>query len=367
MDLTEFLYLCRLYLESLLMIKQEDIQAIAEINRKVEKVVIVTHYNPDGDALGSSLALYHHYKNGGFDVKVLLPNQFPSFLAWMPGSENIVIAERQAKQAKNIIQEADLLYVVDMNAPHRAGEFLEPAIKESRAFKILIDHHINPDIDCNVIFSKPGASSTCQLIYEFLFENLKISKEKLTLEMAICIYVGIITDTGSLTYSCNDPKLYLILSQLIERGVNGEMAHRLVYDNYEESRIHLLGLSLSRRLKILPEYATAYIYLSQEDLQNCHYQIGDTEGFVNYGLTMRKIHLAAIFVQRKNKIRVSFRSKGNFDVNLLARTHFSGGGHRNAAAAYHNDTLENTLKYFEALLPQYQKELLLPYQNEFCQ
>jgi hypothetical protein len=169
------------------------------------------------------------------------------------------------------------------------------------------------------MLSEPSASSTCQLVYEYLFEHLKIPKEKLTLEMANCIYVGIITDTGSLTYSCNDPKLYLILAQLIKRGVDGEKVHRLVYDNYEESRLHLLGLSLNQRFKILPEYATAYIYLSKGDLLTHNYQIGDTEGFVNYGLMMKNIQLAAIFIQRDHKIRVSFRSKGNFDVNLFAR------------------------------------------------
>ena len=345
------------------MIKCEQIRSIHEANQQAKKVAIVTHYNPDGDALGSSLALYHYYKNEGVEVKVLLPNQYPSFLSWIPGSEHILIGEQNSKEARKIVKEADILYLVDMNAAHRAGDIFENTIKESNAFKILIDHHINPDIDCKVMFSEPSASSTCQLIFEYLFDNLKIPKEKLTLEIAICIYVGIITDTGSLTYSCNDPKLYLILSQLIERGVDGEKVHRLVYDNYAESRLHLLGLSLNQRFKILPEYATAYIYLSKEDLRDHNYQIGDTEGFVNYGLMVKNVQLAAIFIQRENRIRVSFRSKGNFDVNLFARKHFHGGGHRSAAAAYHTDTLENTLKYFEELLPEYQ-EMLVQKLNE---
>ena len=345
------------------MIKCEQIQSIHEVNKRAKKVAIVTHYNPDGDAVGSSLALYHYYKNEGVEVKVLLPNQCPEFLSWMPGNEHILIGEQKSTESRNIIKEADILYIVDMNAPHRAGGIFENVIKESQAFKILIDHHVNPDVDCHAMFSEPNASSTCQLVYEYLFKHLKLPKEKLTLEMANCIYVGIITDTGSLTYSCNDPKLYLILSQLIKRGVDGEKVHRLVYDNYAESRLHLLGLSLNQRFRILPEYATAYIYLSREDLIKYNYQIGDTEGFVNYGLMMRNIQLAAIFIQRDHKIRVSFRSKGNFDVNLFARKHFNGGGHHNAAAAYHIDTLENTLQYFEKLLPEYQHELMLPYQN----
>jgi len=348
----------------IIMIKCEHIQSINEANKRAEKVAIVTHYNPDGDALGSALALYHYYKNEGIEVNVLLPNQFPSFLSWMPGSEHILIGEQNSTKSKKILKEADVLYFVDMNAPHRASALFENVIKKSKAFKILIDHHVNPDIDCDVIFSVPSASSTCQLVYEYLFDHLKVPKEKLTLDMANCIYTGIITDTGSLTFSCNDPKLYLILSQLIKRGVDGENVHRLVYDNYEESRIHLLGLSLSQRLIILSEYATAYIYLSIEDLERYNYKIGDTEGFVNYGLTMKNVQLAVIFVQREQKIRISFRSKGNFDVNLFARKHFNGGGHRNAAAAYHVDTLENTLKYFEELLPEYQNQLIHPYQKK---
>lgn len=342
------------------MLKQKEIQDIKEQLILAKKIVIISHYNPDGDAIGSSLALYHFYKSEGYDAKVILPNPFPDFLKWIPGSDDIIIGEKNLSEARRLLKEAEILFIVDMNAAHRTGEALENAIIKSNAFKILIDHHINPDIECNAKLSMTKASSTCELVYRYLYDYMKV-KTPLTKTVAACMYVGIITDTGSLTYSCNDPKTYLILSKLIKAGVDGEQIHRLVYDNYEESRIHLLGLSLKDRLKVMPHFATAYMSLSQQDLINNHYKIGDTEGFVNYGLCMRSVQFAVIFIQRENRIRISFRSKGNFDVNLFARKHFNGGGHKNASAAYHQDTLENTIAYFESLLPQYEEELLRPY------
>lgn len=340
--------------------KKKDIITIQSALAISKKIAIISHYNPDGDAVGSSLALYHYFKESGFEVDVILPNPFPDFLSWMPGSDRIVIAECEKERAQKIVKNADMLLITDMNAPHRSGKILEPTIINSKAFKVLIDHHVAPDIEVDVMFSTVKTSSSCELVYRFLFDYLKRGTV-LTKELATCIYVGIITDTGSLTYACNDYKTYLILSKLIRAGIDGEAIHRLVYDNYGASRIQLLGLSL-QRMRVLKEYGTAYIYLSSQDLKDNDYKMGDTEGFVNYGLTIKFVQFAAIFIQRGDRIRISFRSKGNFDVNQFAREHFNGGGHRNASAAYHHDTLENTMAYFESLLPQYQEELLKPNQ-----
>lgn len=339
------------------MLRKRDIDSILAKNSQVSHVVIISHYNPDGDAVGSALALYHYYHNAGYQTTVILPNHFPQFLSWMPGSEHILIAEEDSVKAKKAVMDAEMIYIVDMNAPHRAGSTIERAIIRSKAFKVMIDHHVHPDIDCDVCYSVPKASSTAELVYLFLFEKLKL-KNALTLEIAQCLYTGIITDTGSLTFGCNNPQTYIILSKLIKKGVDGEHLHRLIYDSYGESRIHLLGLALSQRMKIMHEYATSYTYFSKKDLTDNHYQIGDTEGIVNYGLAIKGILFTAIFIQREKKVRISFRSKGTFDVNLFARKHFNGGGHRNASAAYHHDTLENTIAYFESLLPLYQTELL---------
>ena len=340
------------------MLKKEEIHIIKRVISQAKNVVIISHYNPDGDAVGSSLGLFHFFNNEGYNTKVILPNPFPDFLKWMKGSDTILVAQEKMKESVKLILDADLLFVLDMNAPNRAGNELGDAIVASKAFKILIDHHKNPDIECNIMLSTPKTTSTCELVYCFLFDYLK-AKDRLTKEIAECLYVGIITDTGSLTYACNYPGTYKILSKLIKLDIDGEHIHRQIYDNYSESRIKLLGLSLSKRLTVLPDYATSFIYLTKQDLIDHNYKIGDTEGFVNYGLSLKSVQFTAFFIQRDNRIRISFRSKGNFDVSRFAKKHFNGGGHKNASAAYHYDTLENTIKYFEEIIKEYQQELLL--------
>lgn len=335
-------------------IKIEKINASLQ---KAKKVAIISHYNPDGDAVGSSLAMYHYLKNEGLEVKVILPNPFPDFLGWMPGSGEIIIAEKKLSAAKRILQEADVLFVMDMNAPHRSGANLEQSIIASSAFKVLIDHHILPNIDCDAQISTPNTTSTCELTYQTIVK-LAGTKEKVTHSVGTCIYVGMITDTGSLSYMCNRSQTYQILNELMKKGVDGERIHREIYDNYSESRIKLLGLCLGQRLVIMRKMSTSYMYLTKEDLKNNNYVVGDTEGFVNYGLSMRGIQFTALFIERENRIRISFRSKGNFDVSRFARTHFDGGGHKNASAAYFYGTLEGAIEAFKTALEQYKAELL---------
>ena len=331
------------------MFTKKEIEHVENIISQKPKTVVVSHHNPDGDAVGSALALYHFFKNEGLEVTVVLPNSFPGFLKWMPGAAEIVTADRHPRAAVRAVREAELLCVADMNAPHRAGELLCPHIADSKAFKILIDHHILPEIDCNAKLSVPGTSSTCELVYDFIFKYLK-RKKILTKEMAECIYSGIITDTGSLSHVCNSPRIYQILHKLMQAGVDGEDIHRKIYDNYSENRMRLLGFSLSQRMKVLPEFSTSYIYLTKEDLKKFHFQPGDTEGFVNYGLSMDVVKFTAFFTERDGRIRISFRSKGDIDVSKFAREYFNGGGHHNASAAYYYDTLENTIAYFEGLV-----------------
>lgn len=335
-------------------IKIEKINAALQ---KAKKVAVISHYNPDGDAAGSSLAMYHYLKNEGLEVNVILPNPFPDFLGWMPGSSEIIIAEKKLSTAKKILKEADVLFVMDMNAPHRSGASLEPSIIASPAFKVLIDHHLLPDIDCDVQISTPETTSACELTYQTIV-RLAGTTRKITKEVATSIYVGMITDTGSLSYMCNRPQTYLVIHELMKKGVDAEKIHRNVYDNYSESRIKLLGLCLGQRLVIMRELSTTYMYLTKEDLKNNNYVVGDTEGFVNYGLSMKGIQFTALFTEREHRIRISFRSKGNFDVSYFARTHFDGGGHKNASAAYFYGTLEDAIKAFKTALKQYQTELL---------
>ncbi len=326
--------------------------------KNAKKIAIVTHFNSDGDAVGSSLALYQYFSQEGFEVNVIFPNPVPHFLTWIPGMDKAIIAERALKTAKKALQEADILFVVDMNAAHRSGVAMEEPIKNSSAFKILIDHHLSPNLDCNVMFSTTKTTSTCELVYLFL-EKMIDDKNKITTDVATCIYVGMITDTGSLSYMCNQPKTYMIISELMKKGIDGELIHRRIYDNYAESRIKLLGLCLSQRLKIMRNVSTTYMFLTKKDLDDNGYRIGDTEGFVNYGLSLKGIQFTAFFTERDDRIRISFRSKGNFDVNLFARQHFNGGGHKNASAAFCYDTMENAIKKFEKVMESYH-EILNP-------
>lgn len=349
------MYFCNLF-QTMRLITKSKIDKIKQVLSQVRNIAIISHYNPDGDAVGSALSLFQYFKNEGYHVKVILPNPFPSFLSWMPGSEEVVVADSHFKAATQILKEADLLFIVDMNAAHRSGAALEQPIKDATAFKVLIDHHVSPNIDCKVQFSTPDTTSTCELVYMVL-DKLSTDKEKITKDVATCIYVGMITDTGSLSYACNNPRTYLILSNLMKKGINGEEIHRKVYDNYEESRIKLLGLCLSQRLTLLREFSTSFMYLTKQDLIDNQYRVGDTEGFVNYGLSMKAVQFTAFFTERENRIRISFRSKGNFDVNLFARKHFNGGGHKNASAAFHYDTLENTMRYFTDVLKEYKEQL----------
>ena len=336
---------------------QKDVARVHEVLSTKPEVVIISHYNPDGDAVGSSLGLYNFFTRFGCKVTSILPNPFPNFLCWLPCSENILIASKQLKAARTLIREAQVLCVVDMNAPHRSGDDLKDAITESKAFKILIDHHIMPNIECDIKLSTPKTTSTCELVYEFLFRYLK-KKEYLSKEIAECLYTGIITDTGSLSYACNRKRTYEILAQLVKQGIDCEQIHRNIYDNYSETRMRLLGHTLANRMKVMPECATSYTYLTKDDLKKFRFQPGDTEGFVNYGLSMEVVKFTAFFTERDNRIRVSFRSKGEIDASKFARDHFNGGGHHNAAAAYSYDTLENTIKKFENLVTEH-KDIII--------
>ncbi|MCR4965016.1 MAG: DHH family phosphoesterase [Bacteroidales bacterium] len=322
-----------------------DIHKIKEALQKTKKICIVFHFNPDGDALGSALALYHYFKEDGYDVSVVSPNPFPDFLNWMEGSDQVIVAQEHLVKARKAIKEADMLYVVDMNAPHRAGQDLQNSIIRNKGFKVLIDHHVQPEIDCDVMYSTHLTSSASELVFNFLYRYLTPGRP-IVKAIAEALYVGIITDTGSMSYSCDTPSTYDALGQLIAVGINGEQIHQKVYSNYTESRLRLMAVALSH-LKIMPEYGASYMYLTKQELIDNNFQIGDTEGFVNYGMTIKGIDFTAFFIERDTRIRVSFRSKGRVDVNLFARDNYNGGGHHNAAGAFYHGPIEEAIAHFE--------------------
>ena len=305
--------------------------------------------------MGSSLAVFLYFKNLGHDVKVAVPTSFPDYLAWMPGSDEVLIYEKDKEACDLQFKTAEIIFSLDYNHPNRLGD-AENAFNQAQGIKILIDHHVQPKSEAyDFVFSTTITSSTSELIYDFIHQ---LNPEKLTREVAECIYAGILTDTGSFSYACNSEKTFRIVAELFKTGMDGVKINRLVYNTFSESRLRLLGFALSEKLKVIPEYATAYISLTREELDRYHYQVGDTEDVVNYALSIKGIRFAAMFMERDKKIRVSLRSVGDFSVNLIAREHFEGGGHKNAAGGDSYISMDQTLEKFERLLPSYQNELI---------
>ncbi len=337
-----------------LFLMQLNFSSLKSLLSVPKKIVLTSHTNPDGDAVGASLAMFLFLKNQGHKVKVVLPNAFPEYLAWMEGSDQIKLYEKDKAACDELFASADILFSLDYNHPNRIGD-AEQSFIQSKAVKILIDHHVQPKIDAyNHVFSTVETSSTSELVFDCI---TALNHDAMTKPIAECIYTGIMTDTGSFSYACNNEKTFRIVADLYKAGINGVKINRLVYNTFSESRLRLLGYALSEKLRVLPEYATAYIYLTTEELNRFNYQVGDTEDVVNYALSIKGVRFAAMFIERDKKIRVSLRSVGDFKVNTLAREYFEGGGHKNAAGGDSFLTMEKTLDKFEQLLPAYKKEL----------
>jgi len=285
---------------------------------------------------------------------MMVPDMFPSFLAWLTDSGKIFNFSQQQDYVLQAIAEATMIFSLDYNDLNRLSNAADP-IKKSPATKIVLDHHLYPSDQYDLKVSKTNISSTAELVYEFI--QAMGDEALIDLEIAESLYTGIVTDTGSFSYSCNHVKTYEVIAALFRRGIDGERIHRLIYDTYSEHRLRLLGYSLSENLVVLPEFHTAYIYLTSEDLERFHYQVGDTEGVVNYALSIEGINMAALFSERDNSIRISFRSKGNFSVERIASDYFDGGGHANASGATSYLSMEETVKKFRDLLPHYREAL----------
>jgi phosphoesterase RecJ-like protein len=337
-----------------------EFESIEEAINQAGSLVIATHTNPDGDAIGASLAMFRYLTKLGKNVKVVIPDPFPEFLAWLPSAEEILVFEQQTELCTLLVSEADLIVCVDFNNLKRLNR-LGNEVRKAQAVKVLIDHHLYPSDEFNYKISHSKISSTSELIFDFI--DASGNKSLLDREIAECLYTGIATDTGSFSYSCNYVKTYLITAELFRLGIDGEHIHRLIYDTYSESRLRLLGFAVSKGLTVLHEYHTAYIVLTSEDLERFNYQVGDTEGVVNYALSMKGINLAALFMERDDNVKVSFRSKGNFSVDRLARDHFGGGGHSNASGANCYMSMQETVDRFLSLLPGFCEQLSHVYQD----
>lgn len=334
---------------------KQDITDIKHLLATKKKIVIVPHKNPDGDAIGSTLGLYHYLLKGGHDAQVITPNDYPNFLKWVPGENTILKHDTQTNECNALIEKADIIFTLDFNAFHRTGN-METVLSESNALKIMIDHHQAPDDYATYTFSDVSMSSTCEMIYHFI--DMLGDTSSIDTNIATCLYVGIMTDTGSFRFRSTTSKTHEIVAQLIEKGADNTSIHAHVYDSNSFNRLQLLGCALNN-LRIIPESKTAYISLSQKELQKYDYKKGDTEGVVNYGLSLEGIVLAAIFIEDKQEgiIKISLRSKGDFSVNELSRAHFNGGGHTNAAGGRSHLPLQATIEKFISILPSYSKAL----------
>lgn len=334
---------------------KQDITSIKQLLSTKRKIVIVPHKNPDGDAIGSTLGLFHYLVKGNHNVHVLVPNDYPPFLKWMPGNDTILKYDSQTKICDALINDADIIFTLDFNAFHRTGN-METVLTKSSALKIMIDHHQAPDHYATYKYSDVSMSSTCEMVYNFI--DMLGDANDIDNNIATCLYVGIMTDTGSFRFRSTTSKTHNIVAKLIEKGANNTDIHNNVYDTNRYERMQLLGCALTN-LRVIPESKAAYISLSQDELQKYNYKKGDTEGVVNYGLSLDGIVLAAIFIEDRKEgiIKISLRSKGNFSVNEMSRAHFEGGGHTNAAGGKSHLSLQKTIEKFISILPSYNKVL----------
>jgi len=328
--------------------KIQDIQAIQLLLATPKKIAIIPHRGPDGDAMGSTLGLYHFLLKNNHQPTVIAPNDFPDFLAWLPGSETVKIFEKDTENCTKILEEAELIFTLDFNAFHRTGEMEHTLAKLTAPF-IMIDHHQKPDDYAAYTYSDTSFGSTCEMVYNFI--SFLGRKEDLDKTIATCIYTGILTDSGSFRFPGTTGNTHRIIAELIDLGVENTQIPVLLFDNSSYSRLQLLGRAL-QNMKVLEEHKTSYTTLTQAELDSFDYVKGDTEGIVNYGLSIKGIVFTAIFIENKDEkiIKISFRSQGGFDVNQFARDHFNGGGHSNAAGGRSEVSMEETVKKFEDLV-----------------
>ena len=319
-----------------------------------KNICIVTHANPDGDAIGSSLGLYLLLTQQYSNVKVVIPDRVPDFLKWMPGSDKVIVAYDQKELMEVAISEADLIFCLDFNQLNRVNT-VEQALTNTKALRILIDHHPEPDDVFALGLSVTNSSSTAELVYE-VGEQLGLVAN-LSKEVASCIYTGIMTDTGSFSYAIGRGRTFAVLAHLLDAGIEKDKIHSRVYDSFSEQRMRLMGLCLKDKMVILPHLHTAYISLTAAEMKEYSHKIGDTEGFVNLPLSIEGVVFSVFFAERDGVIKMSLRSRGNFAVNTFAKKHYSGGGHRNAAGGKTLLPLSEAIKQFEQIVKEYEVEL----------
>lgn len=335
-------------------ISKEKVDTVSHLINNSEQILITTHFSPDGDALGSSLALYHYLIGRKKNVKLIVPNSFPYFLKWLKGASDVLVYEYNPDAGQKIIENADLIFCLDFNTLKRIGD-MSPFIEKAKGKKVLVDHHPNPSKTTDVTISYPKISSTSEIIFRLLFQMNEY--DQISKDSAEAIYCGMMTDTGGFTFNSSNPEIFEIISLLLRKGINKDEIYAHVYSNFNEDRFRLLGFVLSERMKIYNDAHSALIYLSKEDQNQFRNIKGDTEGFVNYPLSIKNIVFSTFIREDENLIKLSFRSQGNFPCNEFASEFFNGGGHFNASGGEFYGTMKEALAVFEKGLEQYLPKL----------
>jgi bifunctional oligoribonuclease and PAP phosphatase NrnA len=334
-----------------------DVTALKALLQEPRRIFITTHHKPDADALGSSLGLAGYLRKKGHQVTVVTPSDYPDFLSWMPGNEDVVVFEpgRNDRRIQEILDQSDVLFCLDFSALSRIHE-LGDYVRRAKATKVLVDHHEQPEPFADIAFSFPSAAATAELVFE-LIRDLG-DQALITPEIGECLYAGIMTDTGSFRHPSTSRNVHMIIAELLDAGINLSAVHRRIYDSHSEERLRFLGFVLKDKLRVMREYNTAYIAITADELKQYHSKTGDTEGLVNFALSIEGIVFAAIFIDRVNAVKISFRSVGDFSVSEFSRRHFNGGGHHNAAGGISYENLDATVQRFQGLLPEYQTQLV---------
>jgi phosphoesterase RecJ-like protein len=333
-----------------------EISHLKEFLAEPKRIVITTHPKPDGDAMGSSLGLYNYLIQKGHHIKVITPTDYPNFLHWMPSNSEVMIFTEEEEKSKEFIANADIIFCLDFNSLTRIYE-LGDFVRESKAKKVLIDHHLEPEGFEDYRLWTTSACSTAHLVYEFIVDVMGDHK-LLNKDVASCLYTGIMTDTGSFRFRSTTAHVHQIVADLIACGADNTLIHQLVYDDFSISRLRFLGHCLLNKLEVLPEYNTAIIVITKEELEEFQVNTGDTEGIVNYALSISGIRLAALIIERQNVVKLSLRSIGDFPANEICKKYFSGGGHKNASGGISNEKIDAVREKFNVILPEF-KSLLV--------
>lgn len=339
---------------------EKEITALANLLSQPRKILLLSHINPDGDAIGSTMGMYHFLQKTGHEVTAMVPNVFPEFLAWLEGSNEIIAFQDNQKKGRKAIAEAEVIICLDFNDYKRLKE-MGKLLETSKATKVLIDHHPDPDNAYQIKIHDTTVSSTSELVYHFIVGSG--NRPILNSTIASPIYCGIMTDTGCFNFNSSKPETFEVVADLLRCGIDKDAIFDNVFNNFSHQRMRLMGYCLHKKMIVLPHFHAAYISLTKEEMERYNFQPGDSEGFVNLPFSIKGINIAALFTEKKDIIRVSMRSRGNFAINQICQEHFNGGGHKNASGGEVHISLKKAIKKFEKILKLNESQIISTYTN----